>query len=308
MVADRGELVTIRGVCEKAEKGAEEVAKALEELKDIPTLIHFRYATAGSKSLGNTHPFELLKLDTDGLDLQLMHNGTMSHFKDSNSEESDTSLFCSKVATPLLQKWWLAAETEEELITDPALQATLSALVGTGVITLMTGSGKVMRVNGEYGKEYPWGWASNQTPLVEDKSKGKSTKSFVPLGSSNYDNVASAWSPPEHWKPGNLNRTALAERLDDQKTALQDMIRLSPNSKVALPVPRTRLDAKDFLGTFELEDLVWLDLDDIRDLVKKCPEATAIILIDLLYHLYLDEKGKPLTNYGRGGVASVETN
>jgi hypothetical protein len=309
MVADRGELVATRGVCEKAEKGAEEVAKALEELKDMPTLIHFRYATAGSKTLGNTHPFELLKLDADGIDLQLMHNGTMSYFKDPSRQESDTALFCESVASPLLQRWWAYVENEDELINDPALKKTLEAIVGAGVLTLMTGSGKVMKINEDYGEVYPWGWASNKNPLVEDKTKRKDTKSHygpstLETAATSYNN-ASAWSPPEHWKPANQNKSTRS--LDDQGAALRDMIRLSPNSKVTLPVPRTRLDAKDFLGTFELEDLVWLDLDDVRDLIKKCPEATAIILMDLLFKLYLDAKGKPLVSYGKGDVG-VETN
>lgn len=303
MTADRGEIVAVRGVCEKPQKGAEEVAKTLEELKDMPTLIHFRYATAGSKSLGNTHPFELLTLNEDGIDVQLMHNGTMSYFKEQGKEESDTALFCKTVGSPLLQRFFHWADTEDDFINDPALKATLQALVGTGVLTLMTGNGKTLKINGEFGKEYPWGWASNHSTLVEEP-KGKSTKSTSSFGPDTFSTAASAWNPPEHWKPGNQNK--LARTLDDQGAALRDMIRLSPNGRVTLPVPRTRLDAKDFLGTFELEDLIWLDLDDMRDLVKKCPEATAIILMDLLFKMYLDEKGKPLTSYGKGET-SVES-
>lgn len=308
VVADRGELVTFTGLSEKSTQHAESVAKILEEAKDLPCMVHFRYATAGARSVSNNHPFPLLTKKEDGIDVALMHNGTMQYFKIEGDDLSDTARFVKEIAKPLFQRAWKYADMcEEEMMTDECLANTLKALVGYGVITFMSSSGWTTKVNSFHGLEYDWGWGSNKNnlePATKDWWKKEEDKDrFLP--------AVSAWSPPEAWK----NRTAEQKVAEDKHLkqllttveegeTVKDLVRLSPHTSSQLPKPSTRLTHTDFIKPYELEDLIYLDLEDIRDMVFKCPEATAIILMDLLHKLYLEGKQTkaPVVN------ASVEVN
>lgn len=68
---------------------------ALSEFDKLPAIIHFRFATHGRKGEDNCHPFPLV-----GGKFALIHNGILNI--QSNDEESDTSIFASRVLCPLL--------------------------------------------------------------------------------------------------------------------------------------------------------------------------------------------------------------
>lgn len=325
MVADRGKIVTFKGlpgdpndsVIKRGQLAAEEVAKILEECKDLPTQVHFRWATAGKKTLDNAHPFQILNEKDHGLELAMMHNGTFHDFKIEGADESDTAKFVKEVAIPLFVRYADYAANEDELMADKSLRRILATLTGqAGVLTFLTGTGKSMTINRINGKEWPFGWASNHTALIEEA--GANSRVFssddwqneYPSRSSSFggssrttvgasSNLPAPWMPPETWKK---QQDQADSKVKTQGDSIKEMIRLSPHSsKTGLPEPRVRLDSKDFMGTYELEDLVWLDVDDIRDMIFHCPEATAVILMDLIYKMFLDAKGKPVSNYGRGG-------
>jgi hypothetical protein len=290
-VIDRGEMTVFTGLAEKSEVHAEEVQKILEQAKDLPTMVHFRYATAGKRTVANTHPFSLLTKKEHGVDVSLMHNGTMPFFKIEGSDESDTARFVFEVAKPLFIRAWKYHEgDEEQLMDDHALQQALKAMVGHGVLTLQSSNGSLVKVNGFFGQDYDWGWASNKNPLIVPQ---KEEKKVYPAGAT------TPWYGRENastWKAKADERDSNAL---EQGEAIKDMVRLSPFTTFQLPEPRHRLDSKDFLKPFELSDLVWLDLEDIRDMVYNCPEATATVLMDLLFELYQKnnaEKAKPVSS------------
>lgn len=296
VVADRGQLVVFQGLADKSSAHAEEVAKILEQSRDLPTMIHFRYATVGARDASNTHPFPLLTKKDHGLDVQLMHNGTMQYFKKEKATLSDTQVFVNEVARPLfIRSWEYLDEDEEELMSDNVLSATIRALVGSGVITFMSGSGWTTKINSDYGMNYDWGWGSNKNDL-EFSMKHKGERSFLPSSSSK------EWQPPEAWKQGTASTRSTERQVQKDKDLKQalDVIsqgddvsklcRLSPNTSSVLPKPSTRLTSDDFLKPYSLEDLIYLDLEDIREMVFNCPEATAVVLMDLLHKLYLERK------------------
>lgn len=291
-VVDRGETTVFHGLADKYSTHADEVQKILEQAKDLPTMIHFRYATAGKRSLANAHPFPLLTKKEHGVDVTLMHNGTMQFFKIEGSEESDTSRFVEEVAKPLfIRAWKYHDQDEEQLMDDHALQQAIKAMVGAGVITFQSSNGSLVKINHWHGQEYPWGWASNKAPLIETKKDPDEPRTRIISGAS------TPWYGNNHnggWKKKEEERDANAL---EQGEAVKDMVRLSPYTSFQLPIPKHRLDSSDFLKPFELADLIWLDLEDIRDLVYNCPEAAATILMDLLYELYQKEaaeKNKPV--------------
>lgn len=61
----------------------------LEIIQDKEAVIHFRFATHGTRSLAMAHPFHVYK------DIYMMHNGVMNHadWQCPNNEKSDTALF-----------------------------------------------------------------------------------------------------------------------------------------------------------------------------------------------------------------------
>lgn len=301
VIADRGQLAVFQAVADKYDTAADEVNRILGEAKDLPTMVHFRFATAGKRSLVNTHPFPLLTKEKHGVDVQLMHNGTMSHFNITGSDSSDTARMVDEVAAPLFERAWKYHDgNEEALMTDESLMATLRALVGYGVITFMSQSGWISKVNMFNGQDYDWGWASNKSTLEtpskdswyrrgKDSEKDSSSKTFLPSPN------ASAWSPPDDWKQGsgaNPEDKELQRALDavTQGDGVKDLIRLSPHAHSPLPKPSTRINTKDFLRPYELSDLVYLDIEDIRDLIFECPEAAAVIFMDLLHELYVKNR------------------
>lgn len=316
MVADRGKIVTFKGlpgtnvdsVIKRGQLAAEEVAKILEQCKDLPTQVHFRWATVGKHTVENAHPFQLLNTEDHGIDLAMMHNGTLQDFKIEGADESDTAKFVKEVATPLFVRYAEYADNEDELMADKSLRRILGLMAGHSVFTFLTGTGKTMTINRINGQDWPFGWASNHTQLLEDKKENSKVfssddwpSSYPSRSSSGGVGPSSPWTPPDF-----LAKNAAQQKIKDQGSTIKEMVRLSPHSaKTGLPEPKARLDSKDFLGTYELEDLVWLDVDDVRDMIFHCPEATAVIFMDLIWKMYLDAKGKPLSNYGKGSDVTV---
>lgn len=289
VIADRGQLVVFQGLADKSSAHAEEVAKILEHCKDLPSMVHFRYATAGARDVAMTHPFPLLTKADHGLDVQLMHNGTMPYFKVFKSPMSDTARFVNEVARPLfIRTWEYVDEDEQELMTDNVLQATIKALVGSGVITFMSGTGWTTKINDVQGMDYDWGWGSNKNNLEAYKLLKTKTeeKSFLPSRS---------WTPPEKWKTpedkaDSDQELKLALDVINDGQGIAELCRLSPNTSTSLPKPSTRLTSDDFLKPYSLEDLAYFDLEDIRKMVFDYPEAAAVCIMDLVHKLYVERK------------------
>jgi predicted glutamine amidotransferase len=79
------------------------IGARLDKLKSHRRFLHLRHATVGAVNRQNAHPFPLLRRETDGADLWLMHNGTLHKWvpplKDTTI--SDTLMFANGYARPL---------------------------------------------------------------------------------------------------------------------------------------------------------------------------------------------------------------
>lgn len=148
-----GRLYTERDVDPNGTDAAALYDKLHGELFDDPVLLHLRYTTAGETILRNAHPFPVLekKDDGSGVDIRLMHNGTLSAYKpDSkadNSWESDSRLFTRFFVRPLMERMAMAMPADK-LINDPLIDVILeSQLTSMSVVAMMDGFGNVSVVN-----------------------------------------------------------------------------------------------------------------------------------------------------------------
>lgn len=91
----------------------EKALKLFRALKDKPNLgIHFRYRTHGEKDISNVHPFQVLNLQEDGVDLWMMHNGVLSVYE-AKKQFSDTWHFARNYLRPILKGDWNFIFTSE---------------------------------------------------------------------------------------------------------------------------------------------------------------------------------------------------
>lgn len=135
-----------------------------EELKDKKLLIHLRYTTVGETNMRNAHPFPILEKKSDGIDLRMAHNGTLSKYKPRESTESDTRVFVKKFVRPLFKRM-VKAVGPEALLQDDFLKILLEdQLTSASVLTFLDSDGKSLICNetGNGGKKED-GWYYSNT-------------------------------------------------------------------------------------------------------------------------------------------------
>ena len=115
---------------------------------DVPMVLHFRYATHGSKSYANCHPFYVP--NTEG-ELGVVHNGVISAMPDCKRDRSDTRVFVDEVLG-ILQGNWMES---------PAVKAVLEEALGYNKVVVMKGNGDVLILNRQKGVEHEGSWYSN---------------------------------------------------------------------------------------------------------------------------------------------------
>lgn len=131
-----------------------EIHGLLGALYDVPCIIHFRYATHGSVSEKNTHPFRLPR------GWLAAHNGVIDSVK-CRADESDTRAFLRLHVAPLLRKG--------RSLHDKRTLSRLSRLIGHSKMAFLSPSGKISIANEERGHWNGGVWYSNYTyqDLVE---------------------------------------------------------------------------------------------------------------------------------------------
>lgn len=92
----------------------------LQSLKGKPAIIHYRYATHGSKGLDMVHPFEIIK------GVYLIHNGIVDAPHDTDKTQSDTARLARHVLRPLLND----SINPCEFIRSPAFRFLFESLLG----------------------------------------------------------------------------------------------------------------------------------------------------------------------------------
>ena len=136
---------------------AKEINQILAENTQYPAIIHFRYATHGSKTVENTHPFYLNN------DWVAAHNGVI-HIS-TYEDESDTRAFLRKNVIPILENGYS--------LTDKEILSILSEEMGkANKMTFLSQNGEYSIANEASGhwKDGVWysNYGYNYSPRYED--------------------------------------------------------------------------------------------------------------------------------------------
>jgi len=122
------------------------------EFKADKMLIHLRYTTAGETSMRNAHPYPVLELGSDGVDMRVAHNGTLTKWAPPTtgptSWESDTRRFVRGYVRPLFKRL-IKGHDSEDILSDPFVDSMLDGQLTTmSVLTFIDGYGNTGIVNG----------------------------------------------------------------------------------------------------------------------------------------------------------------
>jgi len=273
VIPDRGQLEVFHGLDTTYRKHAEDVAELLEAAKDHDAFVHFRLCTAGDRSVAMTHPFTALSKKDDGVDLQVMHNGTISEFNRTGQAASDTALFTEKVIRPALLREYAYLQDEEELLRGTYLKDLLSRYTGLySVVTLISPHGE-LTLNKDRGVQQPYGWASNDY-YIPHKSKTTETT---------------------HANCNVYYTRARAEDSTKKKSATStntwgEKVRNAPKDVSTLEdcLPAWRATACELCNVQDLRVFQHLTAEELKALVIADPEISATLIMDLLYELYAE--------------------
>lgn len=154
---------------------------------DAPVIIHQRYATHGSKSMDNVHPFPIGESGA-----HLFHNGTISGTRSSTSygtfvkgewvkpkgsSRSDTVAYIQDELAPWVDSFRAITRSNSpaDILLLPAVQAAIKARIGGNVLTItIPGNPEPVIIGEDYGTWEKGLWYSNSysRPKAYDDNYG----------------------------------------------------------------------------------------------------------------------------------------
>lgn len=147
-----GRIETVRGFMD-----FDEVWNWMELLRNMPYAVHFRFRTRGALTEQQCHPFEILNNEKDGLDLVMMHNGTLSLKSYANDERSDTQLFADILHNEI-RDW----EDPRDIFLTPVVRQLEKTIGSSNKVVLMGSNGKDAILHEDFGFWQDRVWYSNR--------------------------------------------------------------------------------------------------------------------------------------------------
>jgi hypothetical protein len=329
IVHDRNKL-DVRKEFNPKGNDAERIYKFLEDAKDHRIALHLRYSTAGARDADNCHPFPVLTPDEDGIDVQLMHNGTISGMVEKNSDRSDTYWFNEKIVRPLLKRS-AALVGPEGAIADPFVHDILTHYRGWSRFVLFDSEGKALIIGQAEGKQFDGWWASN------DYSFDRTHRSVVASDSDiDYDYGTYYGSNYKYYRPNSdptlrigqsKGSTIIRPEQFQKDTSAKHVPQVSSKSQdESTAAKETKTEAAEISEVFEmlkhehpttdieieslqdretfcdlacidsLEEVCKLEPDDVSQLVENYPRMATLLILDLLYELYLKVNEERVTH------------
>lgn len=302
VIPDRGKLEVIKQFDSKG-NDPEKLAKLLEKAKDKDVFVHLRFKTKGATDLKNVHPFIVSTRKSAGIDVQFMHNGTLSDF--GNQADCDSKVFAAEIIAPLYRSM-INTYAPEKALNAPVFTKILKKFAGNGsVFTLVDGLGNYVIINRDNGKEFEGWWASNEYSFNrthrEPASAYNSRTGYY--GNAGYK-----------YKGGSLQKeeiksssSSMVEKGGRDSVVDSTPFTTTPKTGGAVPripditgttnhksiVPRGDMpkppQRKSFceeVGIDDLEEITLLSPDNIKDLVAEYPEHASLLIMDLITELY----------------------
>lgn len=274
-VQDRGRVEIIRGLGTPTD-AASQVAKILSEAKDLQAYAHFRYRTVGDVNVDNTHPIVVLAKDKDGIDLHLMHNGTISGFK--GDDRSDSVIFAEEILAPLARRC-AKYIGPEDVTSDPLLASVLGRYAeGVSKFVLLDSNGNSMIINRLKGAEKDYGWVSNEYSIAASNIPTTGTSSNV--------RTMRGWTKHLRTPPFSMGTETSHQALVNTLNAQKDN---KPCFETACPT--VRLTVEEITG-HKPQAFKCLDMEQLRGLTGEEPDLAAILIADLLYLVHQSDFAK----------------
>jgi len=246
------------------------------EFKKEDVLIHLRYTTAGETVVRNAHPFPVMEKAKHGVDMRMMHNGTLSKYKPSNAAvnkwESDTRVFTREFLRPVVQRMALAIGAEN--VADDNLTEYLidDQLTASSVVVLMDGNGRMTFVNalGNGGFFDTKGcYFSNKYSF----DAGHRTTQSYPTRHVTPTKVDSFWDDDHDYNDW-AKPKVLAPPAKDKGDSMSDVNTTKFSDTFS-----------DEFGIDGLEDMLTISDETIAELVKD-PEASSSFIKEMLCNAY----------------------
>jgi predicted glutamine amidotransferase len=251
------------------------------EFKSDKIMIHLRYTTAGDTVIRNAHPFPVLELGSDGVDMRVCHNGTLPRWSPpavgEGKWESDTRRFVRGYVRPLMKRL-IKGTTSEDLLSDPFVDSLLEGQLTTmSVLTLLDGYGNFSVVN--------------------EKGNGGFTDDDGTYYSNKYSHDPLHRVPttyPQRGYQGNVGKTYGTTKGTTTQTP-RPHTGVSPLKTKTGGTGQGSTDnsTASFMKKYELEDASDLHLmsdDTIQILCEDEPEDAALLIKELLLLHYNSER------------------
>lgn len=309
VVFDRGKL-EMRKIFDPAGNDPEVLQQHLDAAKGLDVYVHLRYRTKGATDMSNVHPFGVLKSKRHGMDVQFMHNGTLTDF--GTNETCDSKHFAKTFLTPLSEKLLKAVEPEQ-LLHDETFVTILDKYAGRSSIFLLADNfGNHRIINYNEGKEFDGWWASNEYSFNRTHREPKVMNGYwrngvwYGYGKSDQDENKPQWgkySNAEEEKV--ISLPPLPPSTDaggDTKPPFNDEVPWKEEVKEVAKkatVSPTLPKRERFIDVAELTDLAdvcQLSRVHIEDLVEEYPEHAVLLILDLLKELY--DREEENSDYG----------
>jgi hypothetical protein len=301
VIPDRGKLEVIKEFDSKG-NNPDKLAKLLEKAKDKDVFIHLRFKTKGATDLKNVHPFIVSTRKSAGIDVQFMHNGTLSDF--GNQADCDSKVFTKEIVAPLYRTM-LDSFGSEKALNSPIFAKILRKYSGNGsVFTLVDGLGNHLIINRDNGKEFDGWWASNEYSF--NRTHREPTTSYAKpgyYGNSGYkykggslqkEEIKSSSSSVVE-KGGRDSVVDSAPFTTTPKTtgAVHHIPEITGTTNHKYILPKGDMPTAPYRQTFceavgidNLEETTLLSPDNIKDLVAEYPEHASLLIMDLITELY----------------------
>jgi hypothetical protein len=310
VIPDRGKL-EIRRHYDSKGTNPDHVMRVVEDNKDKQLFLHLRFCTHGDRNKANVHPFPAMQKRKDGMQVWVMHNGTVGGFKEAGAM-SDTYHFTQKLINPLLKRF-VKYTGKQRLLQDPMLADIIEKYAG--------GYSKFVLID-EYGNHRIVGdghspkdglWISNEYsfkpkyryPTVTKKDDNDDADDYKTYGyssqySANYGQVVKTQAQKEEeyaefwpdnsqvYKPPFPREPSASSNGDtntDDITVTKGSL-VPVNPKLEDPID---LDCKEsfceLMGIKDIRELGYLSEDDLFEMVTEYPEHIVLCIRDLLLEL-----------------------
>ena len=223
----------------KTVAGIDQILKMYKPVQHRELAMHFRFATHGTISQANAHPYPVYTIDKDGFDLYMMHNGVFN-FVDTgkDKDKSDTAHFIDNWLKPVLNG-------DPAVLQNKMFQKMLGRAIDGNKLLFLDGDGNYTFINEHLGDIHKDSgcWVSQQYSLYPT-----SYYSFGKKWNNRWDEQA--WGEQITWTAED-EADYQARRAAQGLSNTSDGVKVTDKRAVSLPfvaaTPSTTTTAKSIL-------------------------------------------------------------